>query len=180
MSMHEDHVNPEELSRSIVDEQGLSGRMRDHLKHCPACQRERRHLMEQLDLIGRSARRYAPEPLRKIVLPVSEEDTHKGWTFGWSFSLKIAAVAALAVLTVSWLVNFPYAPEVDQTSIAREMAGDEKLLAEVSMLEENSLPKAYEEISPETAADLDEDIFDFVVPISRIDDKQQGQTIKEV
>lgn len=180
MSMDKGHLGPEELSRSIVDEEGLAGQSREHLKLCPVCRKERQYLMEQLDLMGRSARQYAPEPVRKIILPLTEEGSLQGWTFGWGLTLKVAAAAALVVLTVSWMMNFPYAPEMDQASIAREMVGDEKLMTEITMLEENPLPEAYEEISPEAASDVDEDIFDFVVPISAIDIRQQGQRTKEV
>ncbi|HQJ10155.1 MAG TPA: hypothetical protein PLF54_14200, partial [Deltaproteobacteria bacterium] len=88
MSMDKDHLSPEELSLSVVDEKGLAGQSRDHLKHCPVCQRGRQELVRQLDLVGKSARQYAPEPVRKIVLPV-EEEQRKGWSLSWGFTLKL-------------------------------------------------------------------------------------------
>jgi hypothetical protein len=180
MSMDKGHLSPEELSRSVVDEPGLAGQSRDHLKSCPVCRRERQYIVQQLDLIGKSARQNAPDPVRKIILPSAEGEAQKGWAFGWGLTLKLAAAAALLVLTVSWLIHFQNIPGMDQGRIASEMVQDEKLMTEISMLEEDSLPDAYQEISPETAADVDEDIFDFVVPISGIDLGQQGQRIKEV
>ncbi len=166
MSADKDHLSPEEVSLSVVDEEGLAGRSRDHLKHCPVCRRERQELVRRLDLVGKSARQYAPEPVRKIVLP-AEEEQRKGWSLSWGFTLKLAAAAALVVLTVSWLVHFRYSPGMDQDLIAREMMQDEKLMTEISMLEDNSLPASCREISSEGTPDVsDEDIYDFVVPIS--------------
>ncbi len=166
MSMDRDHLSPEELSLSVVDEEGLGGQSRGHLERCPVCRKKRQELVQQLDLVGRSARQYAPDPVRKIILPVEEEE-RKGWGLSWGLTLKLATVAALLVLTVSWLVQFRYSPEIDQNLIAREMVQDEKLMIEISMLEEDSLPASYREILPEGASDVsDEDIYDFVVPIS--------------
>ncbi len=165
MSTKKGHLSPEELSRSVVDEKELDAQGRNHLRDCPVCRRERQELMEQLDLVGKAARQYAPDPVRKILLPV-EEEPQKGWGLSWGLTLKLATVAALLVLTVSWLVQFRSAPVPTQAQIAQEMLQDEKLLTEISMLEEDSLPDAYKDISPETAADVDDDMFDFVVPVS--------------
>lgn len=165
MSTDNGHLSPEELSRSVVDEQGLAGPGRDHLRDCPVCRRERQHLRERLDLVGESARQYAPDPVRKIVLPLKGE-AQKGWSLNWGFTLKLATVAALLVLTVSWLLQFRSVPEMDQGWIAHEMAQDEKFMTEISMLEEDALPDAYGDISAESAADVDDDIFDFVAPVS--------------
>lgn len=165
MSTNKGHLSPEELSRSVVDEKELAVRSRDHLRDCPVCRMERQALMVQLDLVGKSARQYSPDPVRKIVLPL-EEEPQKGWGLDWGFALKLATAAALLVLTVSWLVQFRSAPVLDQAQIAQEMLQDEKFMTEISMLEEDSLPDSYQDISPETAADVDDDMFDFVVPVS--------------
>lgn len=165
MSRDKGHLSPEELSRSVVDEEGLAGQSRDHLRDCPACRRERQRLMERLELVGTKARQYAPDPVRKIVLPL-EEETQKGWSLNWGFTLKLATAAAILVLTVSWVVQFRSAPEMDPAQIALEITQDEKFMTEISMLEEDALPGSYQHISPETAADVDDDIFDFVAPVS--------------
>jgi hypothetical protein len=166
MSTNMVHLSPEELNRCVVDEEALGGPSRDHLRQCPLCQRERRDLVRQLELVGESARQYAPEPVRKIVLPSRDGEVLKGWGMSWGLTFKLAAVAALLVLTFSWLMHFRPTPEIDQSQIASEMVKDETLMTEISMLEENSLPDSYQDISPETETDMDDDVFDDVVPVS--------------
>lgn len=161
------HLTPEELSRSIIEESSLGKQSRDHLLVCPTCTRERQNLIEQLGKLGGIARRYAPEPVRRVVLP--SEDPVGRWARPFRLQLTFgAAVAfALVLLTVSLSVYRGYFTDTPRTqiSIAQEMAEDEALMAQVNVLVEDPLPEAYTEISPELEEDLGDDALDFVVPI---------------
>lgn len=160
------HLDPEELVASVVGEE-LSPRVRRHLDACPECRRQKELVMEDLKALGWSARRFAPEPARKIVLPAREPSRGTARTFGWSLGLSVAAAAAglILILSPGHPGKHPAGPPV--AVAAWESADDERLMTDVGRLEEDALPEGYREISPEesTAAADDDATLDFVVPI---------------
>jgi hypothetical protein len=161
------HLNPEELVTSAVAEEDLSPSARRHLEACPECGRQRDLILEDLRNLGWSARRFAPEPVRKITLPAREPVRGPARPYGWALGLGLAAAAAALVLMV-WPWHPGGLPGVQPLSISwTEAAEDERLMAEVSRLEEDALPDQYREISPEgpAAAVDDDETIDFVVPV---------------
>jgi hypothetical protein len=162
------HVTTEELVSSVVDEEALSPEARLHLETCPECGRQKAQIMEDLRKLGWSARRFTPEPARKIVIPPRVTEPSRARPFPWALG-GLAAAACLAMI----LVLSPGAPVIPPGGAppaftAADLADDAKLMADVSRLAEDALPDAYQEISPEEpmAANEDDDAeLDFVVPI---------------
>ncbi len=159
------HLSGEELSRSVIAEHDLDRQSRDHLQACTVCRRERQLILEQLDQLGARAKRYAPELSRKVVLPSEEPVRHPVRPFGRQLAFGAAAAFALLLVTFSLTHHSGHFKVADQISIAQEMEEDERLMAQVSSLEEDPLPEDYRKISPEeSTADID-DTLDFIVPV---------------
>jgi hypothetical protein len=166
-----------EVIRSVVDENDLDAGQKRHFEQCPVCRQERRNLAGRLELLGRTAADYAPLPVQRVALPEKDHPLMLKRGSGWQLAFGTAAGFALVVLVAAWIVFYGgFITPMNQLDVAREMAEDEILMAEISMLEENPLPDAYREISPEvTSGDIDEDIFDFIVPVSSRDQWSRGK-----
>lgn len=162
--------------RYVVDENDLDPEQRRHLRECPVCREELKQLDGGLRRLGHMAAEHTPEPVRRPVLPVEgRELPHRPvllWRLAWGTGLGFALVMLIAVWTVFQSSISP----VSYQDIAQEMAEDEMLLAEVLALEENPLPDAYREISPEETAGIDEEIFDFIVPVEGWNMDQESRT----
>ncbi len=162
------HLGTEELNLSVIAEQDLDRNSREHLQACTVCRRERQLIVEQLGLVGTLAKRYAPEPSRKVVLPAMETDRRPARTFGWQLAFGAAAACALLLITFSLTLDNGRFRGPDQMSIAQEMEEDERLMAGVSSLEEDPLLEDYRKISPEEATSGLDDTLDFIVPVDEI------------
>lgn len=160
------HVTTEELVSSVVDEEALSPGARRHLEACPECGRQRELIREDLRKLGWSARRFAPEPARKVVLPHREPVRSPARPYAWALG-GLAVAAALALVLFLAPGNPVVRPAgAPQAASSAALAEDTKLMADVSRLAEDALPDTYREISPEEPAAVDDDAtLDFVVPI---------------
>jgi hypothetical protein len=162
------HVSAADLVASIVAGEDLSPEARLHLQTCPECSRQRQRITDDLRALGSSARRFAPEPARKAVLPdrVPERSPARPW--GWTLGLSFAAAAAAALILVLTPARPVFHPGGTLPGIAAvDRDDDAQLMAEVSRLEEDALPEGYKDISPEESpAGVDDDAtLDFVIPI---------------
>ena len=165
-----------QVIRSIVDENDLSPEHLRHIEECPVCSEERRILAGRLGLLGRRAAEYSPLPARRIVLPQEDHPLLLRPGAGWRLAFGTAAGFAAVVLAAAWIMfRAGFVTPVSHLDVAGEMARDEALMAEISMLEENPLPEAYRDISPEIISETDEDIFDFIVPVSSLDRWSRGK-----
>ncbi len=168
------HLTREALSRAVVAEEDLDAGERDHLAACPACREELRLISEGLAALGRTARKTAPAPLRRIVLP-EETIEVRSWFPGWQGALGYALAASLVLVAFFWGYGSWQAGKWNPVDIAQEMEKDAVLLAEVSSLVEDSLSDGYSRISPENeAASIDDDTIDFMAPIEDDQDLKQG------
>jgi hypothetical protein len=163
----------------VVDENDLDDGQRRHLRECPVCREELRRLEGGLYRLGRAAAKYTPESVGRSALPVAEREPPHRPAFGWRIAWGTAFSLALVMLIAVWAVFRGSLPPLSYQDVAQEMAEDEMLLAEVFELEENPLPDAYREISPEETAGIDEEIFDFIVPVEGWSTDQESGT-KEV
>ncbi len=168
-----------QVIRCVVDESDLDDGQRRHLKECPVCREELRRLEDGLRRLERTAAEYTPEPVRRPALPVEEHALPHSPALEWRLAWGAAFSLALVVLIAVWTVFRGGLPPVNYQDVAREMAEDEMLMAEVLVLEENPLPDAYREISPEETVGIDEEIFDFIVPVEGWSTDQESRT-KEV
>ena len=160
------HLDSGRIVASVVDERELSPGEREHLSRCPECTAARARLASQLSVLSGQVARHTPLSRKKIVLPAEQPVNAMAWIMRWS--LGVAAAVATVVIVAAFLLGrlFPGGLQVvDETKLAGETARDEMLLAEVRALENDPLPEAYSEIIPDPGVSLDEDFFDFLIPL---------------
>jgi hypothetical protein len=68
------------------------------------------------------------------------------------------------------LFLFRPTPGVNLAALNKEMLSDERLMTEISMLENNPMPLKWEAIAGETDSMVDEAFIDFVVPLGADDE----------
>jgi hypothetical protein len=170
------HLEQGRITASIVDERELTALEREHLQACPECSAARARLAERLEGLGGDAKRHTP-PMRKgVVLPGEISARPLDWVPQWA--LGVAAVTATVIVVVAVLLRVWSSGglgDIPGTELAREAEHDRVLLAEVRALEENPLPAAYQEMIPEPDLALDDDFFDYIIPLDG--DGGQNRTI---
>ncbi len=162
----ENHLDPERIIASIIDDSGLSPQEQEHLNMCPACAAARARLASQLAGLSEQGVRHTPRSRKKVILPAAQPVNAMAWLMRWS--LGVAAAVATVVIVAVFLLGrlLPGGLQgVDEMSLAREAAQDKMFLAEVRALEHDPLPAAYSEIIPDPVVSLDEDFFDFLIPL---------------
>jgi hypothetical protein len=140
------HLTDDHLLQSVVAETELSVEMRAHLTECSHCQRAKRQIEQDLELMGQFAGRFAPRPRRRPVIDFVPENPSRLFPWRWTFSPFIAAAAAVVIITGSIVVDQVRDQRL-QASLYEEMLEDEAFMAEISSLEENALPLFYVDIS---------------------------------
>jgi len=170
----QDHLKHERIVASLVDERELASGEREHLSSCPACAAARESLASHLEGLSEQAVRHTPPSSMKVVLPAEQPVNPMAWFMRWSMGVA-AAVATVVIVAVFLLGRlFPGGPLIeDTTTLAREASRDEALLAEVRALENDPLPQAYKEIIPDPGVSLDDDFFDFLIPLDANGDEAQ-------
>ena len=159
------HLDSERIMISMVDERELSPSEREHLSLCPDCAAARARLVSQLSGLSAQAVTHTPVSRKKIALPAEQQANAMAWFMRWSLGMA-AAVATVVIVAVFLLGRmFPGGQGFDEMKLASETARDEMLLAEVRALENDPLPRAYSEIIPDAGVSLDEDFFDFLIPL---------------
>jgi hypothetical protein len=113
-----------------------------------------------LSHLGQLARRYAPEPQRRVALTA---DRVRWPFFNWKFALSAAAVAAaIIVVWATVLIQSQQPGRVE--NLAQNMIEAERLMTEIDGLVENALPPVYLEIVGETGLNQDEEFLEFLIP----------------
>jgi predicted anti-sigma-YlaC factor YlaD len=161
---------------TIVDERELTALEREHLQACPECSAARAHLASQLEGMARDATRNTPPFRKRIVLPEEHQARPLAWVTQWSMGVAAVTATVLVVVALLLRVWFPDGlGGITSTELAREAEHDRALLAEVRALEQNPLPPAYQEMVPEPDLALDDDFFDYMIPLDG--DGGQNRTI---
>ncbi|MCD6571565.1 MAG: hypothetical protein J7L53_12770 [Deltaproteobacteria bacterium] len=159
------HLDKDQLLWAVVDEAELSSELRDHLSTCPLCRAEKERIEQDLARLGQMAQRFAPSPRREVLLPVEESRNSSLWSWDWRVVLGAAMTTALVILVVSWSLFFKITPEDRLARLTQEMWEDERLMTEISMLEEDPLPQLFLDVSAESFSEIDEEFIEFIVPI---------------
>ena len=164
MKKHADqHLNDDQIIRSVIDEAELPRHIKNHLDRCPECREEKIRLERDLTALGDAASRFAPRPRRVVVLPERKEKS-LGWLAGHhSWALASGVCAVLVVFFLGWNL-FIRLPQGRLAGVEEEMQKDGQFMVEINDLVENPLPQVYRAISGEGYAEVDEDLMDFVVP----------------
>ncbi len=157
------HLSEDQLIWAVVDEAELPAPVRDHLSTCSMCRTREKRLVGDLSRLGQAAERLAPVPGRKVELPQPEPEASHRWLWNWRIALGAGVVTALMVIGI-WFALLLTAPEKGVPRLAREVREDERLMAEVRVLEEYALSPLHLEITGTSYWVLDEEFMDFVVP----------------
>jgi hypothetical protein len=170
------HLEQGRIMASIVDERELTALERQHLQACAECTAARAHLASQLEGMARDAARNTPPFRKRIVLPEEHPARPLAWETQWALGVAAVTATVLVVAVVLLRVWFPAGlGGITAMELAREAEHDRALLAEVRALEENPLPAAYQEIIPEPDLALDDDFFNYIIPLDG--DGGQNRTI---
>ena len=161
---NEQHLDEQQLIQAVVDESDLPQSVQMHLGDCHQCRSDMDSFEKELAALGQTAERYAPQPQKRIVLPVQETGSPR-WSFlNWRHA--VGAVAAVAVVVVVFwgsttLRNLTGLPTAGSPS---ELLEARQLMTEVNMLVDNALPPLYLEISAEYKPDDEKDFYQFLIP----------------
>ena len=158
------HLDEQQLIQAVADESDLPRSLQMHLGDCHQCRSEKESFEQEMAALGQVAERYAPQPQKRIVLPVQEAGSPR-WSFlNWRHA--VGAMAAVAiVVVVFWgsttLRNLTGLPTAGSPS---ELLEARQLMTEVNMLVDNALPPLYLEISAEYKPDDEKDFYQFLIP----------------
>jgi len=159
------HLTEKEIIQAVVDETDLVESLREHLSMCQICRNEKERLENQLVCLGRTAERLAPLSGERFKLPSKEISKSPGiWRWQWQSLLAAGVAAAMIIAVILFKTPFPTSLENSNTKWTNEFVKDEQLMAEVSSLVENSLPKIYLDLSGESISDVSEEFINFVIP----------------
>ena len=161
---NEQHLNEQQLIQAVVDENDLPRSVQMHLGHCDQCRLGKQNFEQDLVHLGEIAERYAPQPQKRIVLPVNETESTR-----WSFLNLRHAIGAAAAVAVVLVVFWGTTTLRDLTGYGTggtpsELMEARQLMTEVNMLVDNALPPLYLEISTEYKPKHDKDFYQFLIP----------------
>jgi hypothetical protein len=159
-----EHLSEDDLIIASIDAADLSYEMREHLDNCPTCSSEITRLETQMGKLGEIASRLSPSPKRKIVLEEKSFGSPQGSIRNWGLILKPAAAVAMVAIVAAWFFVFKVVPQQGVADLLQEMVEDERLMTEISLLEENPMVETFLEISTEGDSVLSEEFIDFINP----------------
>jgi hypothetical protein len=164
ISDNKEHLDEQQLIQAVVDENDLPQPMQKHLASCDQCRLSKDGFEQDLARLGQIAARYAPQPRKKITLPVHEVRPNRWAWVNWRHA--IGAVATVAVIVfVFWGSTTMWNPAGIKTAgTPAELSEARRFMTEVDMLVENALPPLYLEISAESKPNYDEAFYQFLIP----------------
>lgn len=161
---NEKHLDEKQLIQAVVDENDLPRSVQVHLGDCHQCRFEKESFEQEMAALGQIAERYAPQPQKRIVLPVQEAGGPRRTFLNWRHAIG-AAVAVALVAVVFWgsgtLRNIAGLPTAGSPA---ELQEARQLMTEVNMLVDNALPPLYLEISAEYKSDENKEFYQFLIP----------------
>jgi len=158
------HLDEQQLIRSVVDASDLPDAVQAHLAECGRCLADRNSFELEMKTLGQKAEQLAPQPQRRIILPAPK--TRKPfWNWlSWP-SLVAAAATVAAVLILVWGTNLVRNPSEPGTeNMTADMVESKKLMTEVNTLVDNALPPFYLVLSGENYADYNDEFYQFLIP----------------
>ena len=154
------HLGENDILKAVIDETDLPKRLKRHLNECSHCRSQKENIAQELARLGQLARRYAPEPQRRVSLAA---DRVRRPLLNWKFAFSAAAVAAaIMVVWATVLIQNQQPGRVE--NLAQNMIEAEKLMTEIDGLVENALPPVYLKIVGETDLNADEEFLEFLIP----------------
>ena len=161
---NEQHLDEQQLIQAAVDESDLPQSVKMHLGDCHQCRSEKESFEQEMAALGQLAERYAPQPQKRIVLPVQEARGAR-WTFlNWRHAVGAAASVAVVLMVFWGTTTFRNLTGYGTAGDPAELLEARQLMTEVNMLVDNALPPLYLEISAEYKPDEDKDFYQFLIP----------------
>ncbi|MHC1727355.1 MAG: hypothetical protein AB9866_15345 [Syntrophobacteraceae bacterium] len=152
------HLDEERIAEAIIDRNSLDEDARRHLSECSACRAEIDALADGLAKFGQISRKNAPIPRRRLRVPGGEARVSKPvWKISPAFGAGLVFAVILAVVLNPLYYKKSTKPNLEKVYL--EMLQDERFMAEIETLEENSLPRFYVDIlgPPDGSDDIDDD-----------------------
>lgn len=158
------HLDEEQLIRSVVDAADLPESAQVHLAECNQCRAGRNSFELELTKLSRKAEQFAPQPQRRILLPVQKAGKPLRDLLDWR-NLVAAAATVAAVFILVWGTNLVRHPaETGTENLTADMAAAERLMTEVDTLVDNPLPPFYLVLSGENKSGYDDEFYQFLIP----------------
>ncbi|CAB1073765.1 hypothetical protein D1AOALGA4SA_1938 [Olavius algarvensis Delta 1 endosymbiont] len=158
------HLDEDQIIQAVVDVNDLPQTVQSHLTACSQCLADKNGFEREMTLLGQKAKQSAPDPRRRIIMPVPKTGNLFANLLDWR-NLAAAAATVAAVFIVVWSTNFVRnLSEPARSRLTAEMAEAEILMTEVNTLVDNALPPFYLEISGEKNAAYDDEFFQFLIP----------------
>jgi hypothetical protein len=174
------HLDNDQILWAVVDETELPASLFDHLSGCSQCRARKEYLEQNLVRLGESAERFSPASARKLLLSL-EEPRSRRWPWGRRSALVVAMTAVAVVIITFWATNLVNnTPNGRVAGLTQEMWEDERLMAEINLIEENALTPLYVDVSEEYNGLFDEEFMQFVVPIINDEIRSNLLTIRGV
>ncbi len=168
------HLGENDILRAVIDDADLSQNLKQHLDECSDCRLQIERLQQELAHLGRLARRYAPEPRRRVTIAT---DRVRWPFFSWKYAFGAAAVAAAVIIVWATVLIQSQQPG-SVGNLAQNMVEAEILMIEIDVLVENALPSVYLEIVGETDLTPDEEFLEFLIPDTEDAPRISGSTMK--
>lgn len=139
MNNQDRHLNEDQITRAVVDENDLAPAEQNHLLHCSLCRKEKQGLEQVLSRMGKMSKELVPGP-RKRLMPVTKRSRS---SLRWQPALAAGVVIALLLIGI-WRTSF-YAKfqENGSMQITQKMENDQQLMAEITFTENDALPGRY-------------------------------------
>jgi len=155
------HLEEEQLIQAIVDQSDLTEPARKHLAGCSICGEKRQEMEKELRILGKVAKRFAPSPSRRMILPEKEPSFLELWN--WQKTLAAAATTiAILVLVVSIWYGMPGIRPQKGTLERLSSPKEEPLFAEARGLEEDPFSPFQRFVIGGSSPLLNEGFVDFV------------------
>ena len=158
------HLDDEQLIQSVVDASDLPNSVQTHLAECGQCLAGKNSFELEMTTLGQKAEQFAPQPQRRILLPVPKSKSPFRNLLDWH-NLVAAAATVAAVVILVWGTNLVRdLSEPGTENLTADMVESERLMTEVNTLVDNALPPFYLVLSGENNAGYDEDFYQFLIP----------------
>lgn len=153
------HLSRDNLLIALVDRSDLSGPQSDHLKECPACQKELDRIALRYDRLGKMAAQLAPAPSRSIRLSQRRTSVSR-------YKLRpFIAVGVTAAIILLMATLWPRNPaEIPIPSSPQMVLSDRELMQQIDALVDSALPSAVLRVAAVAAPQYDEDLINWIVP----------------
>ena len=166
------HLNEAQMLQAMVDEADLPSTVREHLAGCELCGGEKKRFEGRIARMALMAKQATPTPQRKPSLDRVEPRIVRRLPTGWRYGLP-AGIALAATVIIALGTLFTNSTQESTAYLTdRETMEDERFMAEVARLEEDSFPALYLEISGSSEADGPKDPVD--------DDSSKGTETHEM